>query len=89
MIRVEFASTFQRHTFSQPRHVATTNVRDALETAFVGQMNLRSYILDDQGRVRPHITVFVNDKTISDRDTQNDPIAEGDAVFVFQALSGG
>jgi molybdopterin synthase sulfur carrier subunit len=50
---------------------------------------LRSYVLDDQDRVRRHVAIYVNGDRIADRDRLSDPVGESDEVFVFQALSGG
>jgi molybdopterin converting factor small subunit len=50
---------------------------------------LRSYILDDQGCVRRHVSIYVNAEHIRDRERLSDPVGEDDEIFVFQALSGG
>lgn len=89
MVTIEYGSAFQRHVPTAPRTVVATNVRESLEASFREQPLLRSYVIDDLGRLRPHITIFVNDRTISDRETQSDLLNDNDNVFVFQALSGG
>ena len=53
------------------------------------QPRLRSYVLDDQDRVRRHVAIYVNGDRIADRDRLSDPVTDADEVFVFQALSGG
>jgi sulfur-carrier protein len=89
MVQIEFANSFRRHTQASRYTAHATSVRAALEAAFDQQPMLRGYVLDDQGKVRPHITIFVNDHTIADRDTQQDVLNDDDTVFVYQALSGG
>ena len=64
-------------------------VRAVLDGVFARQPRLRSYILDDQDRVRRHVAIYVNGDRIADRDHLSDPVSEADEVFVFQALSGG
>jgi len=64
-------------------------VADVLAAAFAVQPKLRGYVLDDQGCVRQHVTIFVNGQALRDRQRQSDPVNESDEVFVFQALSGG
>lgn len=65
------------------------SVRAILDTIFARHEELRSYILDDQGHVRRHVVIFLNDQPIQDRTSQSDTVGEHDHVFVFQALSGG
>lgn len=89
MARLEFASSIQRYAPIEALEVSAATIKEALEQAFVAQPALRSYVLDDQGAVRKHVTIFVNDETIADRDELNDPIADNDLVYVIQALSGG
>jgi sulfur-carrier protein len=64
-------------------------VREVLDKAFASSPELRSYLLDDQGRVRRHVAIFVNGETIGDRAGLSDPVAPDAEVFVMQALSGG
>lgn len=47
---------------------------------------IRFRMVDEQGRLRQHMKVFVNQDSVRDLDT---PIAEHDAVTIMQALSGG
>jgi molybdopterin converting factor small subunit len=47
---------------------------------------LRFRMVDEQGRLRQHMKVFVNDEAVRDLTT---PLAHGDEVTIMQALSGG
>lgn len=47
---------------------------------------IRFRMVDEQGRMRPHMRVFVNRETVRDLDTA---IGDGDEVVIMQALSGG
>lgn len=64
-------------------------VREVLEGVFAEHERLRSYVLDDRGAVRKHVTVIVNGTAVSDRKELSDLVAEKDEIFVMQALSGG
>ena len=55
----------------------------ALDERFPG---IRFRVIDEQGRVRPHMKVFVNDESVRDLST---PLAPTDEVTIMQALSGG
>ena len=50
---------------------------------------LRSYILDDQGRLRRHVNVFVAGRMVADRRSLSDAVGPEDEIYVLQALSGG
>jgi molybdopterin converting factor small subunit len=46
----------------------------------------RFRVVDEQGRLRPHVRVFVNGDLTRDLAA---PLADGDEVTLMQALSGG
>ena len=50
---------------------------------------LRGYVLDDQGEVRRHVSIFVGGEQIRDRARQSDAIPDGAEIYIMQALSGG
>ena len=50
---------------------------------------VRRFVLDDQGRVRRHVNVYVNDAMIRDRERLSDAVADGDRVHILAAVSGG
>jgi molybdopterin converting factor small subunit len=54
----------------------------ALESA---QPALSGWVLDERGRIRRHINVFVN----GERGREETPVAAGDRVDVLPAISGG
>ena len=66
-----------------------TTVGEALETLFATEPALRRYLLDDNGRVRRHINLFVNDTLLLNRGALDTPIADADTIAVLQAVSGG
>ena len=64
-------------------------MRDALESVFEENPMLRSYIVDDQGRLRKHVVVFIDGEMIEDRDGLSDAVESSSELVVMQALSGG
>ena len=64
-------------------------VREVLDRVFDGDPLLRSYILDEHGRLRRHVNVFVGGRMIADRRDLSDPVGPHDEIYVLQALSGG
>ena len=89
MVKIEFASSITRHTQASSFEAEGESVADALADVFRRQPSLRTYVLDDQGAVRKHITIFVNDRTIADREKLSDSVNSTDCIHVYQALSGG
>ena len=69
--------------------VDTANVRDTLDSLEEGFPGLKCYILDDQGRMRQHVNIFVDGALITDRETLSDAVHAGSDIYVMQALSGG
>ena len=60
-------------------------MRQVLDAVFEKNPRLKGYVLDDQGRVRHHVVVFVN----GERADLSDPVTASSEVYVLQALSGG
>lgn len=89
MPRVHFTGNLKRHLDCPPAEVPGRTVVDALEAVFAENPRLRSYLLDDQGRVRKHVNVFVDGEPVSDRVGLTDPVEPAGEIYVFQALSGG
>ena len=89
MPKVSFTANLQRHLSCETTTADGRTVGDALEAVFRDNPRLRGYILDDQGAVRKHISVYLNDETILDRAHLSDAVQASDEIFVMQALSGG
>lgn len=88
MPTVVFAPAIQRHVPIAPRQVSEQTVRSALAAVFAERAALRDYILDEQGALRRHVAVFVDNRKIDPRQL-DDAIGEAAEIFVVQALSGG
>lgn len=89
MPQVQFTPNLERHLACPPRAVAGRTVGAALDAVFAENPALRGYVLDDQGRLRKHVAVFVDGDQISDRVHLSDPVKDDSDIFVMQALSGG
>jgi molybdopterin converting factor small subunit len=89
MGRITFTANLQRHLPAPEVSFTGGTVRAALDEVFAANPRLRSYIVDEQGRLRQHVNVFINDRPVEDRSGLSDPLSETDEVYVLQALSGG
>ena len=89
MATVSFTPNIQRHVACPTTQAAGATVREVLDSVFAENPPARSYVLDDQGGLRKHMTVFVDGRMISDRTSLADPVSPASSIYVFQALSGG
>jgi molybdopterin synthase sulfur carrier subunit len=89
MARVELTSNLARHLDCPAAEAPGATLREVLDGYFAAYPRSRRYILDDQGGLRRHMIAFVGDRPAKDRVRLSDPVAEGQTVFIFQALSGG
>jgi molybdopterin converting factor small subunit len=89
MVKVVFTANLQQHLACPPVDARGRTVREVLEGVFRANPQARSYVLDDQGAIRRHMVVFVNGQAVTDRSGLSDPVPEGAAVYIMQALSGG
>ena len=89
MARVFFSPHFSKHVAVETEKVAGETVAEALESAFTRHPTLRGYVLDDQGAVRKHVMIFVDDEFLADRKELSDPVSTESEIHVMQALSGG
>lgn len=65
--------------------VAGADAGEVLRRLESDHPRLRGWVLDEQGRLRRHVSVFVNDR----QSGLEAPVAPGDRVHVVQSISGG
>jgi molybdopterin converting factor small subunit len=87
--QVSFTANLQRHLSCPPARFSDGTVREVLDGVFAGNPRLRSYLVDEHGRLRRHVNVYINDQPVADRVGLSDAVRAEDDVYVFQALSGG
>lgn len=47
------------------------------------------YVLDEQGALRRHVNLCINDTIVIDKKTLSDRVSNDGTIYIFQALSGG
>ena len=86
-VRVRVASLL--HSYTGGRSVIEVEAAtvgealSALEHRFPG---LLFRVVDEQGQIRPHMNVFLNEERVRDLAT---PVAAGAEIYIVGALSGG
>jgi molybdopterin converting factor small subunit len=63
-----------------------TTVADVLADLDAQFPGIRFRVVDEQGRLRQHMKIFVNQESVRDLKT---PLTDADEVTIMQALSGG
>jgi molybdopterin synthase sulfur carrier subunit len=86
---VRFTQNIQRHVACPTCEVPGATVRSVLDGYFHLHEQARGYVLDDQGRLRQHMAIFIDGGQLLDRDDLSDQVRPGAVVDLIQALSGG
>jgi hypothetical protein len=89
MPHVCFTSHLKQHVDCPSQDVDAATVRESLAAIFAKNARLRGYILDDRGRLRQHVVIFIDGRPISDREQLSDSVTATSEIYVMQALSGG
>ena len=89
MPSVHFTPNLRRHLLVESAEVEGHTVTEALSRVFRDNPGLRFYVLDDQGRLRTHVVIYVDGRPLRDRVTLGDPLRDAAEVHMMQALSGG
>lgn len=82
---LRFFPTLQGPTFE----VAATTAAEVLQALDALAPGLAGYVVDERGRLRQHVNLFVDQERVVDREALSDPVGPGATVHILQALSGG
>ena len=86
MARVRLRGQLKRMAGDRAEHdVGGATLAELLRELERAQPAVRGWILDERGRIRRHINVFVN----GEYGSEETAVAEGDRVDVLPAISGG
>lgn len=66
-----------------------TTVGDALAELWRLHVGLRDRVLNEQGEIRRHVNVFLNDENIRRQQALETPLNESDEITILPAVSGG
>jgi sulfur-carrier protein len=86
---VQFTAHLRNVAPTQAVTVGGATLRHALNEVFATHPKARSYILDDQERLRKHVVIFVDGARIQGGSDLMLPVSAASQIYVLQALSGG
>jgi sulfur-carrier protein len=89
MAEVHFTSWLRELVPDGPLTAGGGTVGDALAEVFAARPQVRSYVLDDRGRLRKHVCVFVDGARLKNAEALERSIGPAAKLHVMQALSGG
>lgn len=89
MAEVHFTSWLRELVPDGPLTASGTTVGAVLEEVFAERPQVRGYVLDDRGKLRKHVCVFVDGARLKNDDALGRGIGPNTKLHVMQALSGG
>ena len=89
MPTIHLTSHLRRVAPAGPVRVEAATLGAALDAYFTAAPKVRSYILDDQGRLRRHVAVFIDGELLVDKMDLGRGVGATSEIYVMQALSGG
>jgi molybdopterin converting factor small subunit len=91
MAHVRFTSHLKRFfpTLTQDLSVSAATIAEVVSSLESSYPGIQSYLVDERGRLRKHVNIFIDGDMIRDKETLGDAVNESTQVFILQALSGG
>jgi molybdopterin synthase sulfur carrier subunit len=89
MAQIHFTSWLRTVVPDAPVAASGNTVGEALDTLLAERPHVRSYVLDDQGRLRKHVCIFADGARLPREAALAHPIRPDSELHVMQALSGG
>lgn len=85
MAQIIFTQQLARFLPVPTLETQAATLRAALDGAFAANPRLGAYVLDEQGRLRANVVVFIDGQ----RSGLEAPVLDDSKIYVLQALSGG
>ena len=89
MAEIHFTSHLRNLVPEGPLSAAGATVGEALANLFAAQPQVRGYVLDDRGALRPHVCIFADGERLQRDAALSRRIGPASKLYVMQALSGG
>jgi hypothetical protein len=89
MAQIHFTTWLRTVVPDGPVAATGGTVGEALAALMAERPYVRSYVLDDQGRLRKHVCIFADGTRLPREGALDHPIRPDSQLHVMQALSGG
>jgi hypothetical protein len=89
MATVHFTRWLNGIAPGEPVEIDGETVGRALDRLFADNAQARNYVLDEQGRLRRHVCIFLDGERLAHGTALAVPLAPQSEIYVMQALSGG
>ncbi len=91
MITLHLPDDLAREIGIAPRsgHAAKDSLGELLSAVDVGSSGLLPRILEADGRLRPHLNLFIGENRLARETAMAAPVRDGDEVWLLRAISGG
>ena len=90
MPKVKFTSALKRfYPDLQDTVVVGQTISELLDHINQAYPGIRHYLIEEDGSLRKHVNIFIDQELIYDRNTLTDAVGQDDEVLIYQALSGG
>jgi sulfur-carrier protein len=89
MATIRFTNRLDRHVICPQETIAGESLWQVLRSYFDTHEKVESYVLDESGKLRTHMTIFIDGMPIAERTNLNQVIDGNAVIDIFQALSGG
>lgn len=90
MTKVKFTSALKRFFPSiQEMESSGFSVKEVIHHANDQYPGLAEYLLQEDGSLRKHVNIFLDNELILDREGLSDHVENKNEMLIFQALSGG
>jgi molybdopterin converting factor small subunit len=90
MITIHFPPHLRRFVnVPETCQVPGTTIREVLDDLETRYPGIRGYLLHENGTLRQHVNLFLDQRLVQDRENLDQSLAEVAEMTVMQALSGG
>jgi molybdopterin synthase sulfur carrier subunit len=84
-----FLTEFTQGKHQIPLQRVAATVGEALAELWQSHVGLRDRVLNEQGQIRLHVNIFLNDENVRRLQGLDTPLRDGDEITILPSVSGG